>query len=53
MYDAMGYSRNSFSKGDYLVYSQSSAFNQSNKQSFSKNELADIKLVESSHFRQA
>ena len=48
----MGLSKNSMSKGEYLMYSQSSAFNPSNKLSFSKNSLGDIKLVESNHFRQ-
>jgi hypothetical protein len=50
----MAYSKNSVSKTpDYLVYSQSSGFGGSNKLSFSKNSLGDIKLVESNHFRQA
>ena len=37
---------------DNLVYSHSSAFNGSNKLSFSKKSLAEIKLVESSHVKQ-
>jgi hypothetical protein len=36
-----------------LIYSHSSAFNNgSNKLSFSKNSIGDIKLVESSHFKE-
>ncbi len=48
----MGYSKDSYSRGDNLIYSQSSAFQGSNKLSYSKNTLGDIKLVESNHFKE-